>query len=53
MNIHDLDMSAAKTIQMIIYIGGTVIACVVLIIILNMSRKIDSLKKEIKTLQDK
>ncbi len=53
MNIHDLDMSAAKTLQMIYVFGGTAVACVVLVVILNLTRKIERLKKEINQLKEK
>jgi hypothetical protein len=51
-NINDLGPSANETLKAIYLFGGTALACTVLIVILNMSRKIDRLKKEIKKLND-
>jgi hypothetical protein len=42
MNIHDVYI-----------LGGTALACIVLVVFLNMSHKIDKLKKEITDLKNK
>jgi bacteriorhodopsin len=45
--------TASETLKFIYLIGGTAAACVILVVILNMSRKISQLKEEIKKLQNK
>lgn len=51
-SIHELNPSASETLRTIYLIGGTTLACVALILILNMAHKIDQLKNEIKKLQE-